>query len=229
MTFKPEDEVRTETEAIRNDTIQEMNQGLSEDLQFEHEEPYEETQKEESTSLKKSNAKGIIFDLIFYALFIFVCVYLLPNYVLQRTIVDGSSMENTLHDDDQLFVEKLSYRFDALKRFDIIVFYPYGRDHEEYYVKRIIGLPGETVQIIGSDIYINGERLEENYGKDPISDPGRAAEPIKLAVDEYFVLGDIRSISKDSRAEEVGNVKKENIGGRAFLRIIPFSDFGIID
>jgi signal peptidase I len=138
-------------------------------------------------------------------------------------------MENTLHDGEQLYVEKLSYRFDALKRFDIIVFYPYGRENEEYYVKRIIGLPGETVQIIGSDIYINGEVLEEHYGKDPIEDPGRAAEPIQLGGDEYFVLGDNRDISKDSRTEEVGNVKKENIGGRAIFRIKPLSKFGPID
>jgi signal peptidase I len=116
-----------------------------------------------------------------------------------------------------------------LDRFDIIVFYPYGRENEEYYVKRIIGLPGETVQIIGSDVYINGEVLEEHYGKDPIEDPGRAIEPITLGDDEFFVMGDNRSISKDSRTEEVGNVKKENIGGRAVFRIKPLSRFGTID
>lgn len=179
--------------------------------------------------IKNSNIKGIIYDLIFYAVLIFVCIYIIPNFVLQRTIVDGSSMENTLHNGDHLYVEKLSYRFDALNRFDIIVFYPYGRDNNEYYVKRIIGLPGETVQIIGSDIYINGEILKEDYGNEPIENPGRAAEPIVLGEDEYFVLGDNRNISKDSRSEEVGNVLKENIGGRAFFRIKPFDEFGTID
>jgi signal peptidase I len=85
------------------------------------------------------------------------------------------------------------------------------------------------VQIIGSDIYIDGEILEEAYGKDPISDPGRAANPITLGEDEFFVLGDNRSISKDSRTVEVGNVNKDNIGGRAIFRIKPLSRFGTID
>jgi signal peptidase I, bacterial type len=116
-----------------------------------------------------------------------------------------------------------------LKRFDIIVFYPYGRDSDEYYVKRIIGLPGETVQIIDGKIYINGEVLEENYGKEPIENPGRAAQPIKLADDEYFVMGDNRNISKDSRYPNVGNVKMKNIGGRAFFRVSPLRKFGPID
>ena len=184
---------------------------------------------EELEPLAKSNAKGFIYDLIFYAVLIFVCIYILPNFVIQRTIVDGSSMANTLLDGEHLYVEKLTYRFDALDRFDIIVFYPYGRENEEYYVKRIIGLPGETVQIIDSEIYIDREILEEDYGSGPMGEPLRAAEPIILSEDEFFVMGDNRSVSKDSRTEEVGNVQKVNIGGRAIFRIKPFSRFGTID
>lgn len=195
---------------------------------FLFEEPYYEKPQPVQDTEKSRGMRGILFDLIFYGVLIFACIYIIPNFVLQRTIVDGSSMESTLSDGDQLYVEKISYRFNQLDRFDIIVFYPYGRDNEEYYVKRIIGLPGETVQIIGSDIYIDGEILEEDYGKDPIDNPGRAALPIQLEEDEYFVMGDNRSISKDSRYSNVGNVSKENIGGRAFFRISPFSKFGII-
>lgn len=176
----------------------------------------------------RSTTKSILYDLIFYAVLIVVCVYVLPNYVVQRTIVDGASMENTLHHGEQLYVEKVSYHFNTLDRFDIIVFYPYGRDNEDYYVKRVIGLPGETVQIIDSKIYINGDVLEENYGKEPMDDPGIARYPITLGEDEYFVLGDNRNISKDSRNEEVGNITKENIGGKVVLRIAPLSKFGTV-
>lgn len=214
-----------------NDAESNADSGItSENIAFiESKDRTDETASENKPAKKKSLAKGLIRDLIFYAVLIFVCIYIIPNYVLQRTIVDGISMEDTLKDKDQLYVEKISYHFDALKRFDVIVFYPYGRDCDDYYVKRIIGLPGEKVQIIGSNIYINDQILEENYGKESIENPGRASEPIYLADDEYFVMGDNRNRSKDSRSPEVGNVKKENIGGRVILRIYPFNRFGLID
>jgi signal peptidase I len=229
MSINPEEEVKSEL--VSADTYSEDKDRVIPEAKdaFDNEEPYDTLSKDVPKLSKKSNAKGFLFDLIFYAVLVFVCIYILPNFVIQRTIVDGSSMENTLFNGDHLYVEKLSYRFNALKRFDIIVFYPYGREQKDYYVKRIIGLPGETVQIKGSDIYINGKLLKENYGKDPIVDPGRAVKPIKLGDDEFFVMGDNRTVSKDSRSEEVGNVKKRNIGGRAVFRIKPLSRFGTID
>lgn len=188
----------------------------------------EETEPKDKP-VRKRKPISIILELLTYAVIVYACVYLIPTYVMQRTIVDGPSMLDTLHDNESLLVDKFYYKIGGLNRFDIIVFYPHGRGDEEYYVKRIIGLPGETIQIIGSDIYINGEVLDEHYGKDPIDDPGIAAEPITLGDNEFFVLGDNREISLDSRYEDVGLVSGKNIGGRAMIRIWPLNKFGLID
>lgn len=165
-----------------------------------------------------------------YLLCVLGAVWLVITFVGQRTEVEGASMENTLHNGDNLIVDKLSYRFHDPERFDIIVF-PFQFQDNTYYIKRIIGLPGETVQIMDDgSIYINGEKLEENYGMEVIKPEtiGRAAEPIELGDDEYFVMGDNRNNSSDSRTDMVGNIKRENIIGKAWLRIWPVSDFGIL-
>lgn len=178
---------------------------------------------------RKKKRKRLMVEIVIYAMIIFFAAFIVPRFILQRTIVIGDSMENTLHDGENLWVEKISFHFDQLKRFDVIVFYPYGKDNSEYYIKRVIGLPNETVQIIGETIYINGKPLRENYGKEAITYAGNAAEEIQLKADEYFVLGDNRSVSLDSRYSKVGPVKKENIEGRAFLRIWPLSRFGFFN
>ena len=176
---------------------------------------------------QKVDMKKEILSWVFYIAFVLVLTWVIITFVGQRTRVDGRSMMNTLHDGDNLIVEKLSYRFSDPKRFDIIVFPPTGK--KEYYIKRIIGLTGETVQIDeNGNIYINGELLEENYGAETIQNPGRAANPITLGDDEYFVMGDNRNNSKDSRSEEVGNVKRSQIIGRAWLRIWPLNKFGLL-
>lgn len=216
-----------------NEEEKEILQGRKEELTDDTEVMDSVKEPENSDSLNgnkgASSKKSILKDLIAYAIIFIICLYILPTFVIQKTIVDGPSMEDTLQDRDQLMVEKVSYHFDALKRYDIIVFYPQGRDNEEYYIKRIIGLPGETVQIKGEDIYINGEVLDENYGKDPITNPGLADKPITLAEDEYFVMGDNREISEDSRYEIVGPVEKKNIGGKAILRVWPLNKFGLLE
>ena len=165
-----------------------------------------------------------------YLLCVLGAVGLVITFVGQRTEVEGASMENTLHNGDNLIVDKLSYRFHDPERFDIIVF-PFQFQDNTYYIKRIIGLPGETVQIMDDgSIYINGEKLEENYGMEVIKPEtiGRAAEPIELGDDEYFVMGDNRNNSSDSRTDMVGNITRENIIGKAWLRIWPVSDFGVL-
>jgi signal peptidase I len=165
-----------------------------------------------------------------YLLCVLVFTWLLITFVIQRTEVDGHSMEPTLSDGDNLFVDKLSYRFRDPERFDIIVF-PFQYKKDIYYIKRIIGLPGETVQIdTDGNIYINGEILEESYGKEVIKPEniGRASEPITLGDDEYFVMGDNRNNSSDSRLELVGNIHRKDIVGRAWIRIWPFESFGVL-
>lgn len=137
-------------------------------------------------------------------------------------------MEPTLSNNDQLILDKISYRFSEPKRFDIIVF-PFQYKENTYYVKRVIGLPGETVQIdLEGNIYINGEILEEDYGKEKINFPGLAVEPITLGDDEYFVMGDNRNNSSDSRDPSVGNIRRSNIIGKAWVRIWPLNKFGVL-
>ena len=163
-----------------------------------------------------------------YLLVVLCAAYLIITYVGQRTQVSGSSMETTLSDGDNLLVDKITYRFSEPKRFDIIVF-PFQYDTDTYYIKRIIGMPGETVQIdYDGNIYINGSLLEESYGREVIQNPGRAAEPITLGEDEYFVMGDNRNNSSDSRDPSVGNIHRKDIIGRAWVRIWPFSTFGVL-
>ncbi len=163
-----------------------------------------------------------------YLLFVLCAVYLVIHFVGQRTQVQGSSMEPKLSSEDNLIVDKISYRFHEPERFDIVVF-PFRYEENTFYIKRVIGLPGETIQIDEmGNILVNGEVLEESYGKEVIQNPGRAYEEIVLADDEYFLMGDNRNNSTDSRDPSVGNVRRDEIIGRAWLRIWPLNKFGFI-
>lgn len=158
-----------------------------------------------------------------YFLIVMVLAFLIIKYVGQRTEVVGRSMEPTLEDSDNLIVDKLSYRFKDPERYDIIVF-PYRDGSGLYYIKRIIGLPGEQVYINErGDVFVDGEKLEEDYIKEKAIDAGIVAQPIILGEDEYFVLGDNRNNSVDSRSVDVGMVSKEEIIGRAVVRIWPLN------
>ena len=163
-----------------------------------------------------------------YLLIVLCLTYLVIHFVGQRTQVIGGSMETTLSENDNLIVDKLTYRFNEPKRFDIVVF-PYRYEKDTYYIKRIIGLPGETVFIDEEgNIFIDEELLQEDYGKETILEAGRAYEPITLGEDEYFVMGDNRNNSEDSRYANIGNVKKEYIIGKAWFIISPYDSMGFI-
>lgn len=185
-----------------------------------------EDNKEEAPEQEQSIWRSLGGTLL-YLLVIVLLTWVIVTFVGQRTKVDGHSMEPTLSDGDNLIVDKLSYRFRDPERYDIIVF-PYQHAENTYYIKRIIGLPGETVQVIDGYMYINGKKLDEHYGAEVMEDPGIAAEPIKLGDDEYFVLGDNRNHSSDSRVASVGVLTRDMLIGRAWVRIYPFNKIGVI-
>lgn len=185
----------------------------------------ETNEQEEEVNIVKE-----LLGMVVYVAFVILVVWFIITFVGQRTEVSGSSMYDTLEDGDNLWINKLAYRFHDPERFDIVVF-PY-QDSSVYYIKRIIGLPGETVRIEeDGTIYINDEPLEENYGYETISPSmiGRAGEDIVLGEDEYFVMGDNRNDSKDSRFEEVGNIHRDELEGKAAFRIWPLSKFGKVE
>ena len=185
-----------------------------------------EDNKEEAPEQEQSIWRSLGGTLL-YLLVIVLLTWVIVTFVGQRTKVVGHSMEPTLSDGDNLIVDKLSYRFRDPERYDIIVF-PYQHAENTYYIKRIIGLPGETVQVIDGYMYINGKKLDEHYGAEVMEDPGIAAEPIKLGDDEYFVLGDNRNHSSDSRVTSVGVLTRDMLIGRAWVRIYPFNKIGVI-
>lgn len=177
----------------------------------------------------KNTIKDIV-SMIVYLAGVLVAVWLIITFLGQRTVVDGTSMMPTLRHGDNLICDKITYRFRDPERFDIVVF-PYKYKPNVHYIKRIIGMPGETVQIDPmGNIYINGTILKESYGMEVIARDkvGRAAQAITLGEDEYFLMGDNRNNSMDSRTDQVGNVKRSEIIGRAWLRIWPLNSFGIL-
>ena len=137
-------------------------------------------------------------------------------------------MRPVLKNADKVLVNRIVYNASSPKRGDIIVFKPKGNESSHYYMKRIVGLPGETVQIVENRIYINGEKLEEDYTTTKIDTAGIAAEKVKLGGDEYFVMGDNRKNSEDSRSADIGVVKRSYIYGKAWFVVSPKKNFGFV-
>ena len=141
----------------------------------------------------------------------------------------GDSMNPEIENGDIVLVNTLIYNAKNPSRGDVIVFKPQGDETMHSYMKRVIGLPGETVEIKDGIVYIDGEELEEDYKTSAIKEAGLAAEKVKLKSQEYFVLGDNRLSSMDSRSVEVGNVKKTEIEGRAGFIASPLRHFGFVN
>lgn len=149
--------------------------------------------------------------------------YFIIYYALEKTDMVGISMEPTLNAEDEIIINKFSYRFTDPKRFDVIVFKQSGKEHSYYDIKRIIALPGETIQIKDGLIYINGEIVKDIVNVEAMNNYGLADEEITLEENEYFVLGDNRNNSEDSRFASVGMIRRDEIIGKAFIRVKPFN------
>lgn len=185
-----------------------------------------------NTTEKKEKPKPIspIWQYIIIAALVVFFLFICPRYIYGTTIVDGSSMENTLNSKDLIFHEMVSYHFHNPQRFDVVrINSPIEED--AYWVKRIIGLPGETIQIKDGKVYINDKELKGDvYGNVPIEYSGIAKKPYRIPKEHYFLIGDNRKsdISWDSRYKEIGAISKENINAKMLFRFYPFDSIGVI-
>ena len=169
---------------------------------------------------KKFNIQ-LFYEILSWGAILFAAVFLayvsVAFFGIKTTMV-GSSMEPVLYNGQEVLINRVAYNLSSPKRGDVIVFKPNGNKNSHFYIKRIIGLPGETVQISGGRVYINGAVWVTDIADDT-RDAGIAANEIILGNDEYFVLGDNRSNSEDSRSANIGNVKVGMIEGKAWMRL----------
>ena len=152
----------------------------------------------------------------------------LVYYFMTSLTCVGQAMEPTVQSCAQVLVNRFIYSLASPKPGDVVVFRPNGNTNAHYYMRRVIGVPGDTVRIVEGFVYVNGELFETGTGNEQMDYPGVAEEEITLAKDEYFVLGDNRNASEDSRNADIGNVKKQDIYGLAWFVRYPWDNFGMI-
>lgn len=157
---------------------------------------------------------------IFFALII---ALLIRSFIISTSIVEGQSMEPTLEDGEKVILNKVIYRFSKPKRGDIVII----QTSSKHYVKRVIGLPGENIEVNNHALLINGKEYDESYiDFDALNDTGDV-DPVQIPGDSYFVMGDNRAISKDSR-NGLGLITESEIIGRSEWIIYPFNKFSRI-
>lgn len=181
--------------------------------------------KNVKTKTRKRGVGRTLISLLVCIVIAVASAFLITHFVANHTTVEGGSMEPCLKNNDELIVEKISYLTGKPERFDVVVF---KFNENTNYIKRIIGLPGENVRIEEGKIYINDQAIFDEFANGVMEDAGIAEKTVSLGADEYFVLGDNRNASKDSRHKDVGVVKGDKIIGKAWLRMMPFGDFGFI-
>lgn len=159
-----------------------------------------------------------IFGTAFYCFAAILLAFVMVFSVGMKISMIGVSMEPALYNGQEVLINRFVYKILSPHRGDVVVFLPNGNPNTHYYVKRVIGLPGERIQIIGGYVYINGELLVEDESYDKIADAGIAGTEILLGSDEYFVLGDNRNFSEDSRSGNIGPVSKETIAGKVWFK-----------
>ena len=159
---------------------------------------------------------------------VIVTAYVFVSFIALRQTNVGSSMNTVIKDGDTVLINKFAYTILSPKRYDVIAFSVDGVNSSKVYIKRVIGLPGETVQIKNGKIYINGEELTDDVVDTEILTAGLAENEITLESGEYFVLGDNRNNSADSRFSSIGIVKSDNIIGKAWFILSPFSNIKFI-
>jgi signal peptidase I len=169
--------------------------------------------------------KDVIIDVVIVAVVIVVF-----TTFIKPIIVDGDSMNPTLKDRDYLFLSRLAYKTGEPQRGQIVVFPPPNAP-DELYIKRVVGLPGETVEIRGGEVYVNGVRQDQSFTKDGYTGAGIDAAVsregrIKVPKGELFVMGDNRNNSEDSRF--IGCIKISDVKGVAVLRLWPLNKFGTL-
>ncbi|MBQ8184881.1 MAG: signal peptidase I [Lachnospiraceae bacterium] len=158
--------------------------------------------------------------------FVLACILV---YFFGRTISNvGQSMEPTIYSGDRVLINQFVYMMKDPDYGDVVVFKPNGNVNSHYHMKRVVGKPGDTVQIISGRVFVNGEALEEEITTEPMEEAGVAETEVKLGKDEYFVLGDNRNASEDSRSANIGNVNRKDILGKAWFIISPREQFGYI-
>ncbi len=174
----------------------------------------------DATSASHVSATSWLRDLLFSV----AVSFLIITFLYQPVRVEGTSMMPELRDQERLFINKYAYRFEPVRRDDVVVFL-YPRDHQKSYIKRIIAVPGDTVRIDDGAVYVNGKAVAEPYVPSEYQDE-RSYADLTLAANQYFVMGDHRSISSDSR--EFGPVDRNLIYGKAVFVYWPLDKLGVV-